>query len=157
VSRPKRLEGFSYLGPHRYFLTFCTRDRARVFTDAPVVSATIEQIRRTCKEEGFQLLTYCAMPDHTHLLIEGLRENSDMRRFAKMAKQGSGAAYALKYDRALWQEGYHDRVLRAEEDSRRVARYILENPVRAGLVRHAAEYPFSGSDIWTMAELIGSL
>ena len=97
------------------------------------------------------------MPDHAHLLIEGSREHSDMRQFAKMAKQGSGAVYALKSGRALWQEGYHDRVLRAEEDSRRVARYILENPVRAGLVKHASEYPFSGSDIWAMADLIGSL
>ncbi|HXD17606.1 MAG TPA: hypothetical protein VN654_11375 [Vicinamibacterales bacterium] len=39
---------------------------------------------------------------------------------------------------------------------KRIARYIVENPVRAGLVRSALDYPLSGSDVWTMEELIDS-
>lgn len=35
----------------------------------------------------------------------------------------------------------------------RVARYILENPVRAGLTRTFQEYPFSGSQEFTKEEL----
>jgi hypothetical protein len=48
-------------------------------------------------------------------------------------------------------------VLRTDEDTRAVARYILENPVRAGLVMHPSEYPHLGSDVWTLKELLGSL
>jgi REP element-mobilizing transposase RayT len=94
------------------------------------------------------------MPDHVHLLVEGTTESSDLRRFVKLAKQRSGAQYALRHRCALWQEGYHDRVLRAEDDTRVMARYILANPVRAGLVEHPKDYAFSGSDLCTMLELL---
>jgi REP element-mobilizing transposase RayT len=94
------------------------------------------------------------MPDHVHLLVEGTSDASDLRRFTKMAKQRSGAMFALRTGGPLWQEGYFDRVLREEEDSRHVARYILENPVRARLVSWPAAYPYLGSGVWTVEELL---
>ena len=53
----------------------------------------------------------------------------------------------------LWQDGYYERVLRRDEDIKEVARYIFENPVRAGLVQSPTEYPYLGSEVWTLAEL----
>ena len=157
MSRTARINGLSYVGPYRYFLTFCTRNRRAAFTTAPVVHRTLVQFRRTAKEEPFAILAYCLMPDHAHLLVEGTRHNSDLRRFAKLAKQRSGAAFALEYGGRLWQEGFHDRVLRLNEDAKSVARYIVANPVRASLVVSPMDYPHSGSDVWTMAELIESV
>ena len=55
--------------------------------------------------------------------------------------------------RPLWQEGYYDRVLRPEESEAMVARYIIENPVRAGLVTRPSDYPFVGSDEWSLEEI----
>jgi REP-associated tyrosine transposase len=154
VSRPRRIDGFSYRGPNRYFLTCCTRTRIRAFVHADVVSETTEEIRRTCRDELFELLAYCFMPDHLHLLVAGSSDSSDLRRFVKISKQRSGALYALKHGGPLWQEGYHDRVLRAEDDTKVIARYILANPVRAGLVDNPSDYAFSGSDRWTIEELL---
>jgi hypothetical protein len=71
-----------------------------------------------------------------------------------MAKQRSGAAYALTSDEPLWQKGYYEHVLREEEDSREVAFYIIANPVRARLVQSPDEYAFSGSDSWSIRELM---
>src|SRR5204863_611539 len=110
--------------------------------------------RHSASREHFAILAYCLMPDHAHLLIEGLDDGSDLRRFAKAAKQSSGFAHARRVGRPLWQEGYFDRALRKDEDMKTIARYILQNPVRAGLVAHPSEYRFSGSDLWTMAELL---
>jgi len=45
----------------------------------------------------------------------------------------------------LWQPSFYDHVLRNDEDLPAVARYILNNPVRKGLVDHYTEYVFSGS------------
>jgi putative transposase len=157
VSRPRRIAGFSYLGPHRYFLTCCARSRQPAFRDQTTVEETLEQFRRTAAEQGFAILAYCVMPDHIHMLVEGARADSDLRRFVKVSKQHSGAAYALRNAEPLWQEGYYERVLREEDDSKSIARYILNNPVRAGFVEHPLEYPHSGSDRWTMAELIESM
>jgi REP element-mobilizing transposase RayT len=94
------------------------------------------------------------MPDHLHALLEGLTEQSDFRRCAKMAKQRSGAAYALNSHQRLRQKGYYEHVLRDEEDSKEIAFYIIANPVRAGLVQSPDEYPSGGSDAWSIRELM---
>jgi putative transposase len=154
MSKPPRIAGFSYQGLHRYFLTICTFNRQKSFEDSSTVSDTLLQFRKTADEESFEISAYCFMPDHSHFLIEGLADGSDFRRFCKLAKQRSGSLHARKHGGPLWQEGYHDRVLRERDNSLSVARYLLGNPVRAGLVTAPVEYPYLGSDRWTMAELI---
>ncbi len=94
------------------------------------------------------------MPDHGHFLVEGLADRSNFKRFCKLAKQRSGMAHARAKGGPLWQEDYYDRVLREIDDSMTIARYLLNNPVRAGLVITPIEYPYLGSDRWTFEELI---
>ena len=43
---------------------------------------------------------------------------------------------------SLWQRGYHDHAVRKEENIREIARYIVANPLRAGLVRSLKDYPY---------------
>jgi len=157
MTRPHRLPHFSYVGPRRYFLTFCTFDRFDAFSDADAAIATLGQFLRCARRERLAILAYCIMPDHAHLLVEGLSSTSDLCRFAKLAKQYSGFAYRRLHGRPLWQEWYHERVLRETDDLKAFARYVVNNPVRAGLVEIASEYPFVGSEVWPVAELIASL
>jgi putative transposase len=154
MSRPRRIEGFSYIGFNRYFLTFCVRNRRCAFSNGVIVDLVRKQFRITATLEGFAILAYCFMPDHVHLLVEGATETSDLRRFAKLAKQRSGAAHALSSSGRLWQEGYYERVLRDDDASRDVARYIVLNPLRAGLVVSPLDYPYVGSDVWPMKYLL---
>ena len=157
MSRPKRLEHHSYVGLSRYFLTFCVRQRRHVFLSEHVFSETLAQIRLAATDERFAILAYCFMPDHVHLLVEGFAEDSNLRRFVTVAKRRSGSVYARTENRPLWQEGYYERVLRPGEDPRWVARYILGNPVRAGLVNSPLEYLFMGSEAWSIREIVESL
>ena len=115
------------------------------------------QFRKTSNLEAFEILAYCLMPDHGHFLVEGLEERSDFKRFCKLAKQRSGCAHARLRRGPLWQEGYHERVLRESEDVRALARYLLNNPVRAGLAMSPIDYPYLGSDRWSVTELIDAL
>jgi REP element-mobilizing transposase RayT len=94
------------------------------------------------------------MPDHAHLLIEGRSERSDARDFIKRAKQYSGFYYSKNFGARLWQRYGYDHVVRDDEKTVVVARYILENPLRAGLVSRIEHYPFSGSLEWPMEALI---
>jgi REP element-mobilizing transposase RayT len=128
-----------------------------VFTDEQIVAPVVTHFRRTADRCGFSYLAYCLMPDHAHALVEGLTDDADLRRFVKAAKESSGRAYFRRTGRPLWQEGYYEHVLRKDEDAIGVARYILHNPVRAGIVRDPGEYPFTGSDRWAMAELLASV
>ena len=85
------------------------------------------------------------MPDHVHLLVVGLTDTSNGSHFIAQAKQRSGFHYKKAIGTPLWQRYGFERVLRNTEDTLHVARYILANPVRAGLVKSPGDYPFSGS------------
>jgi putative transposase len=157
MSRPPRLPGFDYLGRYRYFLTFCTFERRKAFSDPKTATCVLTPFRRTAQTSAFVILAYCIMPDHVHLLVEGTTSSADFTRFVKRLKQSSGQIYSRSTKQRLWQEGYYDRVLRPTDDAKLVARYIVANPVRAGLVRGLAEYPHIGSDVWSVDELIDSI
>ena len=54
----------------------------------------------------------------------------------------------------LWQDSYYDHVVRPEENLAGIVSYIIENPVRAGLVISPFDYRFVGSGIWSLGELL---
>ena len=97
------------------------------------------------RETGFRLLAYCFMPDHLHLLVEG-SEESDLARLMKTFNQASSHDYRRRVGRPLWQRSYYDHVLRGSDELQPAIEYILENPIRAGLVDNVGAYPFSGGE-----------
>ncbi len=154
MSRPPRLRGFEYTGRHSYFLTFCTDKRAELLRDRDVAMMVLACIRRSSDRYGFAVIAYCLMPDHVHLLVVGTSPGADLRRFVKTAKQSSGQTYAARTKQRLWQESYYDHVVRPEEDLSAIARYIIDNPVRAGIVESPLDYPFVGSDMWPIETIV---
>jgi REP-associated tyrosine transposase len=139
---------------YRYFLTFCAYQRRRPFEDERVIELTLSQMLRAAGDDQVAVDAYCFMPDHVHLLIEGRVESSDCRRFISRAKQFSGFLYAQRFGLRLWQRYGFERVLRNEEDTLVVAKYILANPVRAQLVQNAEDYPFSGSLVYPVSAIL---
>jgi putative transposase len=154
TNRPRRLQGVSYVGFQRYFVTTCTAFRRSVFTDMALATDTIQQILQLAREFEFAVVAYCVMPDHLHLLLEGQSEQADLERFVIRVKQNTGFAFRRTHNGSLWQPGYHERVLRDDESTLAVARYILENPVRAGLAKTLGEWPLAGSDVYSWPELM---
>jgi len=157
TSRPERLKAFDYIGHHAYFLTYCTDQRHAAFADADRVEVVSAQILRAAADERFALIAYCYMPDHLHLLVNGEQENSDCRAFIKRSKQFSGFYYQKAFGRRLWQRYGYEHVLRGDEAVLGVARYILENPVRAGIATSVCDYPFTGSPVHSVEEILDSL
>ena len=155
--RPARLKQFSYIGLQRYSLTFCTDWKRKWFENADAVELVLSQFLRVAANERFAVLAYCFMPDHVHLLIEGMQDDSDARKFIVKSKQCSAHAYAEAFRARLWQPFGYEHVLRGDEKASVVARYILENPVRAGLARTVLEYPFLGSQVYDVEELLATL
>lgn len=154
MSRPPRIDGFSYLGRSCYSITTCTAQRRQVFRDSSLVALVLSYLRDTATREQFALLAYCFMPDHVHLLVVGLTTSADLRRFMMTFKQRAGFVVAKRYGIKLWQEGYHDHVLRRDESLVRLVKYVLENPIRAGLAETVESYPFSGWDPKKIASIL---
>jgi putative transposase len=157
VTLAPRLKSFDYLGPYRYFLTICTFGRARVFVEGDRVRLVMVELSRTADDHRFNVIAYCFMPDHVHLLVDGTHEASDFREFVRVFKQRSAFRWKQQHGSALWQRSYFEHVLRDEEDTIGVAKYLLENPVRAGLVERPEEYPYVGSLTVTLKELLYSV
>lgn len=86
-------------------------------------------------------LAWVIMPDHLHWLAE--LKGGSLSELMRRTKSRSTRAVnqGCKREGRLWQAGYYDRALRREEDVKNAARYIIANPLRAGLVEHIGDYP----------------
>jgi putative transposase len=152
---PPRWAAFTYVGRHCYSLTFPTDRRRHIFVERGVVDSILTQVLRAASQHGFSVVAYCFMPDHLHIIVCGQTNSSDCKAFIKAAKQYSAyyhsqAASGIR----LWERYGHDRVIRDEQELAMTVRYVVGNPVRAGLASHPKAYPFLGSQKYSVDELL---
>jgi putative transposase len=154
MRHPARLHESCYVGATFIFLTTSTYKRRPYFAEPANVQLVTAKILPVADLHGFALFAYCFMPDHLHALVAGIRRNSDFQAFVKVAKQRSG--YHFKRARAtrLWQPSFFDRTLRSGEEPHEAVRYVVANPVRAGLVSTVSDYEHWGSSVFTRQELL---
>ena len=129
-----------------YLVTFVTWNRAPIFRDYrhARTASRIIHARKTWK--GAECLAWVLMPDHFHGLIR--LDDRDLSKVVASAR--SRLTRALRKEGRtypLWQRAFQDRALREDEDVRAAARYIVANPVRAGLAEHVCLYPYWNA-IW---------
>ena len=159
LRRTRRHPGFDYWGPHAYFVTICTNRRRRIFEDAVFARDAIAKLLRSASAHRFALPAYCLIPDHAHVVAVGQHDNSQLTTFIKSWNTQTGFAWRQAFrfvDRPepLWQPGYHDHVLREGESILGVARYVVLNPVRSGIVADPTDYEFTGSTQYTIQQIL---
>ena len=135
-----------------WHLTFTTHQRQALFRDfeaARVVSACLHE-SAAIADGG--MLAWVVMPDQVHCLLQ-LGGGQPLPVAVGAFKSGSARRVnrALGRTGPLWDRAYHDHALRSGEDLRAVARHIVANPLRAGLVQRIADYPF-----WNAVWMTGS-
>ena len=107
-----------------------------------IAEVVVAAIRRGAPDD-YLLHSWVVMPNHVHLLITPRTEPSvALRRMT-----GSSASEANRLlgvtGRPFWQDESYDHLVRNDEEFERIDYYILQNPVRAGLVRSEHEYRWS--------------
>jgi putative transposase len=129
-----------------YLVTFCTRERRALFADARVARTAVGALLEPHCWAQASLLTWVLMPDHWHGLVE-LGSSTSLSALIGRLKGASAHAIGRSYPetRPVWQDGFHDRALRDEDALPDVARYIVWNPIRAGLAASPTAYPYWGS------------
>lgn len=131
------------LANHVYLVTTVTLDRQRFFEDFSAACAAARCFSDPVILSDAALLAWVLMPDHVHWLLQlGAVDRLDLVVNRLKSASARKANRLLNRTGALWQSAYHDRALRAEEDLREVARYIVANPIRVGLVERVGDYPF---------------
>jgi REP element-mobilizing transposase RayT len=142
LSASHRLRIGRYAEQNRiYLLTANTLKREPVFKDYTLGRLVVHQFRQA-QDDGFaDTLAWVVMPDHFHWLIQ--LQKGTLAQLMCQAKSLSTRAVnsALGRTGSLWQQGFHDHALRKEEDLVKLARYVVANPLRAGLVQKLGDYP----------------
>jgi putative transposase len=125
-----------------YHVITCTAERRGVFSDLYCGREVVRSLRRLEREHIARSLAFVVMPDHVHWLLQlqGIKRLpvciGSMKSFAARNIIANALAQG-----PIWQKGYMDRAIRREKDLVRVARYIVANPLRAGIVEQIGMYP----------------
>lgn len=144
--RPPRLKEFDYATPNIVvFVTACTREGRKLFEQPDLNQAIVRCFLEERERLGHSIFAYCLMPDHYHLLCS---PNQSGIPITQLIGGINGKITALLwnhgYSGKLMQRSFYDHILRGEESLTEIAEYILNNPVRKGLVERAEDYPYGG-------------
>jgi REP element-mobilizing transposase RayT len=132
---------FSQVG-QIYFITSTTHQRNSYFSDWQSGRVIVNSLRQVESLGEAKTLTFVVMPDHLHWLIE--LDKGTLASVVRRMKSMSAIALndlCNSPGRKVWQSGFYDHALRSEEDLRDISRYIVANPLRAGLVKKLGDYP----------------
>jgi len=138
---------------HIYHVITRTHRWQRVLRHWPVERAVVHALRASDQAGRSRTLAFVVMPDHLHWLLE-LR--SGCLGDCVGAAKGRSAWRSRPHRPVgpLWQPGYFDHALRRDESVAATARYIIANPLRAGLVKHIGDWPLWDC-VWMDPLLVG--
>jgi putative transposase len=125
-----------------YVITTVTYKRQPLFRQWHIGRLVVLEMRRLHEESIIQSLAWVIMPDHLHWLLV-LGEVMSLSRMVQTFKGRTARRVnqALQRTGSVWEVAFYDHALRRDEDVRTVARYIVANPLRAGLVSRIGDYP----------------
>jgi REP element-mobilizing transposase RayT len=117
-----------------YHVTTVTRNRTPHFAALDNGRKVVRELMALQAEGRAETLCYAVMPDHLHWLL--VLHEGTLSEVVKLLKGRSAHAIG----QAVWQANYFDHAVRQDEDLRKMARYIVANPLRAKLVERIGDY-----------------
>jgi putative transposase len=121
-------------------VTFVVNHRRPLFTDLYLGRLLVTELRQAHELGLVDSMAWVIMPDHVHWLFELKQRNlPDVIRRVKSRSTLTINRRRQSKER-VWQPGYHDRAVRAQDDVCKMARYIIANPLRAGLVERVGDF-----------------
>ena len=149
-----RLEAFHYGAGYAYFITICTKNRARILSeivgdgafDVPKTKLTkygeiVEKyILSTNKIKNVSVNQYVIMPNHIHMIIWIEKDTNDLENGTSKAPSPTNKSIphivsTLKrfcnkeIGENIFQRSFYDHVIRGREDYEEIRKYIYENPI----------------------------
>ena len=152
TTRRNRLKGFDYRTPGYYFISICQRDRRHLFSNIHCGQLTlltrglmVDEVTTEIEVRFDNTIVDASviMPNHAHLLL-GMNLNDQIQtqdsvvtviewwKSQTVTRYGWGVKNDGwdRYDESLWQEGYHDRIVRDQRELEYIRYYIEQNPKR---------------------------
>jgi putative transposase len=145
-SRNQRLAPELYTSASRvYFITVRAYRKRSAFTVGALNGCMIDTLCTEQPRLRCRVFTYCLMPDHLHLLVSPCEDGVSILTFVDQYKgKTTRLSWGFGCQGKLWQPRYYDHIVRDDEDLLLIGEYVLDNPVRKGLVERAEDWPWSG-------------
>lgn len=146
-----RLEAEIYKNPNLpCSITICTKDKEKIFCNESLARDFLSLLQRYSKENDISIYAYCIMTDHVHLLVSASGKKDIISFVREIKSLSTRIAWGYDYQGSIWQGSFYDHFLRKDEDLKGVATYIIQNPVRKGIVEDWRDYKFCGSMVWNL-------
>ena len=141
-----RLKDFDYAQAGAvFFITLCSLGKKQIFVKNDFNTEIIECVKNEQKRVGHAIYVFCLMPEHFHLLLSPLETGIPVTQFmGGLSSRITRLSWGYGFSGRLFQRSFYDHVVRKQEDLMRVAEYILNNPVRRGLVGAWQDYRYCG-------------
>ncbi len=142
-SRAVRLPDCTYAADEIIHVTICA-NAGEPFADRQLAELVSESVGFYCRKLKYRLFGYCLMPDHLHVLLSPMGSGTPLGKWLLAFKNYTSRKFANAGGTPpLWQRSAYDHVCRNDETPETVLAYIINNPVRAGLVQSWHDWPLS--------------
>lgn len=130
----------------RYFVTICTHKRNPILAEERVSEILRREWNGAWDRHGWAVGSYVVMPDHVHFFCTDGERGVTLSKFVGSWKEWTSKAIKSEcnIDGSIWQKGFFDHLLRSDESYSEKWAYVRDNPIRAGFVRCAEDWPFVG-------------
>ncbi len=141
-SHALRLPGHDYTEDVPVHLVLCSREPD--LTGPTVGEMLCASLEFYCRKFSFRLFGYCLMPDHLHVMLTPEHSGRAVDQWLQAYKSYTTNRYCAAGGKApLWQRSAWDHVCRKDETAAQVMMYIINNPVRKGLVVDWRDWPWT--------------
>ena len=161
TSRPQRkshrLEPRLYASTeYEYFFTVCARHQGEPFRNEKLAAEVIKSLLWTRQQYRWQLFASCLMPDHLHFVCRltdpevkiinagarGMLPEGVLDYLGRFKSFTTNVSWKFGFNGQLWQKSSYDRILDLQRPFEEIVQYMLDNPVRKGLVERWEDWPF---------------
>ena len=130
-----------------WHVTMCAIDRLNSFSNNALAESMCTQVLWYGHRYNVMMHAYCVVPDHLHLIAQ-VNDQSLIKMLGAFKSFTTRIWWKQGGEGQLWQESFYDHGIRRVEDFDEAVGYLLNNPVRAGLVSDQAEYPWRGGAVF---------
>lgn len=133
-------------GGYAYHVINCGNGRGTVFHKTQDYEAFLSLLAEAKKRHRVKLFGFCLMPNHFHLVVEPAHQTA-LSQFMQWLLTSHVRRYHKHYGSSghVWQGRFKSFAVQRDEYLITTLRYVLQNPVRAGLSETVHEWPWSSA------------
>ncbi|MBI5695550.1 MAG: transposase [Nitrospirae bacterium] len=132
-------------GLDSYFVTICCHEARPVFLDKEVADSVQRELEFRNNVDTAAIYCYTLMPNHLHMIVSLQKAyEGNLPKWVSAFKSFTSKTVKKEFGiERLWQTNFYEHVVRNDESLDEIIDYVLNNPVRKGIVGRWEEYPYS--------------